>query len=75
MSDVPKGIEPRFDELIHAPTRLSIVALLAAADWADFTFVRDSLSLSDSALSPGTGGLRDRAQDRCRPQPPHSPAA
>jgi DNA-binding MarR family transcriptional regulator len=51
MSDVPKGIEPRFDELIHAPTRLSIVALLAAADWADFTFVRDSLSLSDSALS------------------------
>jgi hypothetical protein len=45
------SIEPRFDELIHAPTRLSIVALLAAADWADFTFVRDSLSLSDSALS------------------------
>ena len=43
--------EPQFDELIHAPTRLSIVALLAAADWADFTFVRDSLILSDSALS------------------------
>ena len=43
--------KPRFDELIHASTRLSIVALLAAADWADFTFVRDSLSLSDSALS------------------------
>ena len=43
--------QPRFDELIHAPTRLSIVALLAAADWADFTFVRDGLSLSDSALS------------------------
>jgi DNA-binding MarR family transcriptional regulator len=42
---------PEFDELIHAPTRLSIVALLAAAEWADFTFVRDSLGLSDSALS------------------------
>jgi DNA-binding MarR family transcriptional regulator len=42
---------PRFDELIHASTRLSIVALLAAADWADFTFVRDRLELSDSALS------------------------
>jgi DNA-binding MarR family transcriptional regulator len=41
----------RFDELIHASTRLSIVALLAAADWADFTFVRDRLELSDSALS------------------------
>jgi DNA-binding MarR family transcriptional regulator len=42
---------PEFDELIHAPTRLSIVALLAATEWADFTFVRDSLELSDSALS------------------------
>ncbi len=43
--------EPRFDELIHPSTRLSIVALLAAADWVDFAFVRDRLSLSDSALS------------------------
>jgi DNA-binding MarR family transcriptional regulator len=42
---------PEFDELIHAPTRLSIVALLAAAEWADFTFVRDNLGMSDSALS------------------------
>jgi DNA-binding transcriptional ArsR family regulator len=40
-----------FDELIHPATRLSIVALLAAADWADFAFVRDKLGLSDSALS------------------------
>ena len=43
--------EPRFDELIHPCTRLSIVALLAATDWADFAFVRDRLGLSDSALS------------------------
>lgn len=43
--------EPRFDELIHPSTRLSIVALLAAADWVDFGFVRDRLDLSDSALS------------------------
>jgi len=43
--------EPRFDELIHPSTRLSIVALLAAADWVDFAFVRDRLALSDSALS------------------------
>jgi len=42
---------PRFDELIHAPTRLSIVSLLAASEWADFKFIRDSLGLSDSALS------------------------
>lgn len=42
---------PRFDEIIHPSTRLSIVALLAAADWVDFAFVRDTLGLSDSALS------------------------
>jgi DNA-binding MarR family transcriptional regulator len=43
--------EARFDELIHPSTRLSIVALLASADWIDFAFVRDRLGLSDSALS------------------------
>lgn len=42
---------PRFDEIIHPSTRLSIVALLAAVDWVDFAFVRDRLDLSDSALS------------------------
>lgn len=44
-------IPPRFDELIHAPTRLSIVALLAATESADFKFIRDSVGLTDSALS------------------------
>jgi DNA-binding MarR family transcriptional regulator len=43
--------EARFDELIHPSTRLSIVSLLASADWIDFAFVRDRLGLSDSALS------------------------
>jgi DNA-binding transcriptional ArsR family regulator len=41
----------RFDDLIHAPTRLAIVSLLAASEWADFKFVRDTVGLSDSALS------------------------
>jgi DNA-binding transcriptional ArsR family regulator len=41
----------RFDELIHPSTRLAIVSLLAAADWAEFSFIRDRLDLSDSALS------------------------
>lgn len=44
-------IEPKFDELIHAPTRLSLVSLLAATEWAEFRFLRDSAGLSDSALS------------------------
>ena len=41
----------RFGELIHAPTRLAIVSLLAASEWADFKFIRDTVDLSDSALS------------------------
>ncbi len=41
----------RLDGLIHAPTRLEIVSLLAAAQWADFKYIRDELGLSDSALS------------------------
>jgi DNA-binding MarR family transcriptional regulator len=44
-------VAPKFDEVIHPSTRLSIVALLAGADWVDFAFVRDHLGLSDSALS------------------------
>ena len=42
---------PRFDELIHPSTRLSLVATLAAADWVDFSFLKEKLALSDSALS------------------------
>jgi DNA-binding MarR family transcriptional regulator len=49
----------RFDELIHPSTRLSIVALLAAADWVEFAFVRDQLGLSDSALSKQLSTLED----------------
>jgi DNA-binding MarR family transcriptional regulator len=49
----------RFDELIHPSTRLSIVALLAAADWAEFSFVRNELGLSDSALSKQLATLEE----------------
>jgi DNA-binding transcriptional ArsR family regulator len=51
--------EARFDELIHPSTRLSLVALLAAADWAEFAFVRDQLELSDSALSKQLSTLEE----------------
>ncbi|WP_326834889.1 transcriptional regulator [Amycolatopsis rhabdoformis] len=40
-----------FDQLLLDPTRLAIVSLLAAAEWAEFGFVRDSVKLTDSALS------------------------
>jgi DNA-binding MarR family transcriptional regulator len=42
---------PKLDELIHAPTRLSMMALLAASQWAEFSYVRDELGVSDSVMS------------------------
>jgi DNA-binding MarR family transcriptional regulator len=48
---------PRLDPAIHAPTRLQIVSLLAAADEAEFAFVRDSLDISDSVLSKHASSL------------------
>lgn len=51
--------EPRFDELIHPGTRLSIVAVLAVADWTDFAFLKEQLDLSDSALSKQLSTLED----------------
>ncbi len=51
--------EPRFDELIHAPTRLAITSLLAASEWADFKFIRDTAGLSDSTTSKQLTILED----------------
>ena len=48
-----------FDELIHPSTRLSLVALLAGADWVEFGFVRDELGVSDSALSKQLSTLEE----------------
>ncbi len=49
----------RFDELIHPSTRLSLVATLAATDWAEFAFLKERLALSDSALSKQLSTLED----------------
>lgn len=48
-----------FDALIHAPTRLAIVSLLAPLEWAEFKFVRDQVGLTDSALSKQVATLED----------------
>ena len=50
---------PRFDELIHPSTRLSLVATLAAADWAEFAFLKERVGLSDSALSKQLATLEE----------------
>ncbi|WP_432146341.1 winged helix-turn-helix domain-containing protein [Streptomyces sp. bgisy084] len=53
MTESSPGAHPRheLDEVIHAPVRFSIVATLAAADKAEFAFVRDTVEVSDSVLS------------------------
>ena len=43
------------------PVRYSIMALLAAADRAEFGFVRDHVEVSDSVLSKQMSALEDAA--------------
>lgn len=40
-----------FDNIIHAPNRLRICALLAPLETAEFQVLRDELAVSDSVLS------------------------
>ncbi|HEX3512536.1 MAG TPA: transcriptional regulator [Trebonia sp.] len=41
----------RFDEIVHAPNRLQICAILTAVSSADFATVREGLGVADSVLS------------------------
>jgi len=43
--------ESRLDEVIHAPNRLQICAMLAPLKEAEFRVVRDAIGVSDSVLS------------------------
>ncbi len=45
------------DDLLAHPVRFSIVALLAAANKAEFSFVRDHVEVSDSMLSKQISAL------------------
>jgi DNA-binding transcriptional ArsR family regulator len=53
------GPDPELDRLLSDPTRLAIMSVLSSVDWCDFTFLRDSVSLSDSALSKQLTTLRN----------------
>jgi DNA-binding MarR family transcriptional regulator len=44
-------VVPPLDEFVHTPARLSILSLLAPADWVAFSFLRDAIATTDSALS------------------------
>jgi DNA-binding MarR family transcriptional regulator len=50
-------VKPALDALIHAPARLSLMALLAAGGEAEFGYVRDSIGVSDSVLSKHASAL------------------
>jgi DNA-binding MarR family transcriptional regulator len=56
----------RLDELIHAPVRFSIVAVLAGVDESEFAFVRDTVEVSDSVLSKQVSRLEDAGYVRVR---------
>jgi DNA-binding transcriptional ArsR family regulator len=58
----PSEQPPGLDRLLSDPTRLAIMSSLAAVEWCDFSFLRDAVSLSDSALSKQLATLR---QDGC----------
>ena len=69
--------EAAFDELIHAPLRLQICAMLSPVRWLAFSDIRDSLEISDSVLSKHLSALagagyvevsRVRADSRSRRQ-------
>ena len=52
------GQPPGLDRLLSDPTRLAIMSVLCAVDWCDFAFLRDAVTLSDSALSKQLATLK-----------------
>ena len=66
MTDVPPQGPPvpaaGLDRLLSDPTRLAIMSILCAVEWCDFAFLRDSVSLSDSALSKQLTTLKSDGQ-------------
>ena len=50
---------PDFNDLVHAPNRLRICALLAAVSSAEFSTVREALGVADSVLSKHVAVLHD----------------
>ncbi|MFD8707350.1 transcriptional regulator [Kitasatospora sp. NPDC059648] len=57
MNAQPPAPAPAFDELIHQPTRLTVVAFLSGCAEAEFRAVRENCGVSESALSKVVGVL------------------
>lgn len=54
------------DPVIHAPKRLGAMAMLNATEWVEFSFLRESLDVSDSDLSKQMGQLVDAGYAKVR---------
>ena len=54
------------DDLLGHPVRFSVVAMLAAADRAEFAFVRDNVEVSDSVLSKQMSALEEAGYVKVR---------
>ena len=54
----------RFDEIVHAPNRLQVCAILSAVSSADFATVREALGVADSVLSKHVRVLHDAGVHR-----------
>ena len=50
---------PRFDVVVHEPTRLQICGILAAVEEAEFSTLRDTLDIADSVTSKHLKALED----------------
>ena len=50
---------PRFDALVHEPTRLQLCGLLVAVKEVEFQTLRDALDIADSVTSKHLKALED----------------
>lgn len=61
--------KPVFDEIIHAPARLQLCALLSPLREAEFAVLRQELGVSDSVLSKHLGQLEQAGYVAVRKSP------
>lgn len=52
-------VEPHFDDIIHAPQRIKVCALLSSVDTLEFGVIRDHLGVADSVASKHLKVLTD----------------
>lgn len=53
------SVRPCFDDLIHAPNRLQICAMLAGVDALDFSTVREGFGVADPVVSKHVHALAE----------------